>query len=882
MSLSQTYIRFKNAAGSPLILNGAEVRPLSLSPSVIARLTRMRERTEWNYYFCPPTLSRYGEGHFLVDMASAAAIVAESKSNPTAPIYVEFFDQPVGVATPRSVTIPVHVVGVRKVLRQDDRPSTPDANRKILCDVHVADERWALQYQPCDTSAYWNVTDHSGSSVYTKSLNSGSEWTFLQVMNALWSDYCSLGNFAGYQVELPAGMTPPPNPVDVIGEGRLACNILDDLADQLGLFFVFRPNYDLADTTKYGPSLVTMNDAIYSGWLANETRVTAESRTFSGDIGLRNSTIVGDFNRLPAAIPGNVRVHFPTRWDSGTADVSASSSTAQPVNQWVSKTVSDPSAYLSPGEYSPFLTLPVYDTQPAIVSATGTVTNDAVLVERSQYVANQTWNSLKYRAVGRRVDRGIYDLKPDGMIQQITWQLSSDGMYTIVNAFEDTPAYSPPWMRKPGNRFYGLGGVQCVQQGASIAVFGAGGSGSSSNAFLALLTGWQKFDPDDLSNPLYAFSWKEAYLDDSGVAQELSSGRNSGTKGGYVLNIAHDSSSGTVSHDYEPTPGNGEAFDGTGDPTDLELGYTHHPTYDGTTYIAVGTTLGGTDLGVYSEASNPQTLADLPADGSTFYIVISEGIAGGSDYTEEYYECSITVTANTYAPAINLDDINRVAAFALRTPAGGGVEAVGDTDATPMDPVCVWLSPISLVAGLQSGSTLASSAEGQSSTIYSFEWPAAEYHGVIVGVEDAGVETDYTDERYYVRRAKVSNATPDNAFDDVVELTALTGDDAELVTVTNLAEAVDHTHGLPVGTPVIYYGVRGGDLPHRPRYVMQAGGGGAITLGETSYQPFVVSVSWNDTTCTLDGVKKWFELVEATIAGAEYLLITAIHDTDPT
>lgn len=118
-------------------------------------------------------------------------------------------------------------------------------------------------------------------------------------------------------------------------------------------------------------------------------------------------------------------------------------------------------------------------------------------------------------------------------------------------------------------------------------------------------------------------------------------------------------------------------------------------------------------------------------------------------------------------------------------------------------------------------------------------------------VTDAGpsAEADYTDERYWVKRAKIDLDELDNA-ETAITFAAKTGVFEETVTATNLTEVITGNHRLPVDTPVILFRFFDDGTKSIPRYIFwtrrdsnelfpvdvsQTGGSGGNKTTKTSY-----------------------------------------------
>jgi hypothetical protein len=223
----------------------------------------------------------------------------------------------------------------------------------------------------------------------------------------------------------------------------------------------------------------------------------------------------------------------------------------------------------------------------------------------------------------------------------------------------------------------------------------------------------------------------------------------------------------------------------------------------------------GYDLGYYGNLGDvtTQTLSDVPADGTPFYVTIYW--YDGSWYWNRW---QITITPAPDRRAIARGDVNRILTQSQIGIAGATEISDGDEDnETVLDPqVLVLIHKTIDTAG---------------NDRFVFDFVEEELHGVIVEESAEGEDDDYSDERYWVQLSRVSNS---GDADEAVTLEDATDAMERVITVTNHAEVVDHTHRLIPGTPVMVRTARGGTKPWITRYVMNVGGtgGGAFFLAK--------------------------------------------------
>jgi hypothetical protein len=400
---------------------------------------------------------------------------------------------------------------------------------------------------------------------------------------------------------------------------------------------------------------------------------------------------------------------------------------------------------------------------------------------------------------------------------------------------------------------------------------GRGGSGSgAARRIPALLRAWRAIDPEDATAPLIGFLWDEARLAEDRVPEVVPDGLSSDRD--RTINIGESDVNPAGPTMTSPADQSAHTLPVVDDLTSLAIEWTNPAgVTDTAVYAGSGPSFPALidlhdsgSLGVVAAYTIPSV---LPAEETIFYVMIVAQTPEGTNTS--VYEISFTPAVPDFA--IASDEINRVAANALRGPAGGGqlVVVEGEPDEATLDePVLVTLYQVTRMVG----EATVKQWVFDSDTI---EWP-----GVIVDETDPDVTTDYTDERYYVRRSKVANTDTDP--ETALVWAALTGDPAQLVTVTNLAEQEGGTHALPAGTPVMVHATRGGSNPHVIRHWINSGGtGGAI--GDPLYVQFVADAVWNQTTCEWEKTIKWMEFVEyVTVDSVPYYLLKGVLTEEPT
>lgn len=135
-------------------------------------------------------------------------------------------------------------------------------------------------------------------------------------------------------------------------------------------------------------------------------------------------------------------------------------------------------------------------------------------------------------------------------------------------------------------------------------------------------------------------------------------------------------------------------------------------------------------------------------------------------------------------------------------------------------------------------------------------------------LDDTG-KTPYVDERYWVKRAKITNAAGDNTA--ALTIAALAAPDPRTlqVTATNPAEWLSGTHLLVQGTPVWVIKLRDQQTPSVEHYVLMCGGGAGLAIYKITDDSALEGVKLTGIPA---GVPSWSASAESLLKlGAGYL-----------
>ena len=373
----------------------------------------------------------------------------------------------------------------------------------------------------------------------------------------------------------------------------------------------------------------------------------------------------------------------------------------------------------------------------------------------------------------------------------------------------------------------------------------------------ALLTGWHQFE----STVLRQYQWRQATFNINGAAEILPDGLSaiSGIMATVELYDSQVIGTPTIDPAILTSPEDQEFLSGeinteTGK-LSVEIGWSVSgaigvKVYAGTAAPENWNDSTAYDLGYTEYLTGDSTTMDLPADGSTFYIILWAK------------ENSTDVQAVRYA--VSIDEFDGEVTLHIEQ-----MNAVAEKQQAPaICPADDSVNPSVLVELRSSTMPVDGGEPGETRPIWLFHAPITGFWGITQ-------EDTFGDNRYTIAKAKVSNDPP-----NAMTLAVLTGDDAVSVTATNTAEAESGTHNLPVGSYVYVEPERGdGDVIH---YVIRSGGvGGAI--GDSLYVRYVHDVDWDNVDCELTVTYKWNEYVKyVQNDGTWYYLFKQTHDTDPT
>ncbi len=332
--------------------------------------------------------------------------------------------------------------------------------------VQLADVRWFLKRttinkrynirQTCSSSAWCAGTLYDD--------DPETPYTFLQIIENIWSNFSSFGGFFSYASFLSSYVhgtanLPAQNPENLRFEGISAWDALDQVCQQCGFFLRYDPFVGDVRVMKIGlatdPYPGTDGD-LTSGFgggraslpgVESQFSLTAKSLTRSDsddDLNEDAELVLGS-----AMIPGSVNVAFPTNDAScgEGCEIDAShgwyhtkSVTATRVKALLDAELADPTNGLTIDAYdyvnqfiagtSVNLSATFYARFSSATSAVAT--NDTTLVTVAEQMAVDYYRALGYQAHGRIIYGEIKQVIPGPTISEVTWREFGDGLKTEV------------------------------------------------------------------------------------------------------------------------------------------------------------------------------------------------------------------------------------------------------------------------------------------------------------------------------------------------------------------------------------------------------------------------------------------------------------------
>jgi hypothetical protein len=287
-------------------------------------------------------------------------------------------------------------------------PNDPDA----LYLVEVSDARWRVQnpYYAIPANKQYNVRapaygGAAGSGIYyAGTLNAGSAWTWLGIVQDLWSLMTT--QLGAAPAALP--YTPDGTPEGWIFPGVPAWEALCQVLDRL------------ACAVKWDPVAATYS-IVQVG--AADAAATALLKSLSGRL-LHDAAYL-DITR--GKVPYGVTVYFHRKELYGGTE----KTTAQDTSQWqtgsvYSIQVAGPAAVTAlaePGTYTP-----LWDDEPALYDGSGTLTNAAALASRATDRANAFYEALLPPGGDRlrRLYSGLVRITPGSTLKAVAWRQLQD------------------------------------------------------------------------------------------------------------------------------------------------------------------------------------------------------------------------------------------------------------------------------------------------------------------------------------------------------------------------------------------------------------------------------------------------------------------------
>ena len=120
----------------------------------------------------------------------------------------------------------------------------------------------------------------------------------------------------------------------------------------------------------------------------------------------------------------------------------------------------------------------------------------------------------------------------------------------------------------------------------------------------------------------------------------------------------------------------------------------------------------------------------------------------------------------------------------------------------------------------------------------------------LVAAQGPNGEEDYTDERYWVERARCANAAGGEEGELALEALDEADPLAKCVTATDLAEIADGTHALGVGSAVAVFAAYDQQTPPAKHYWFGGGGAGGEGAVENPYE--LLPASFSDLDAQID------------------------------
>lgn len=360
------------------------------------------------------------------------------------------------------------------------------SNPNSLYLVTLADVRYFLKRTTINSR--YNIRESCADSAFctnTTYNDTGTAYTFLQIVADIWTKFSSFGGFFDYStfvstyVHSTANL-PTENPENLRFEGMSAWDALQQLCQLCGFLLRYNPLVGDVTLLKIGLSgdpYAAADGDFHAGFGGGRDGITGSVTKFSlTPNSLPRSTgdgLLEDAEMILGSplIPESVNVIFPTNDTECTSSCAIDGShgwyftknvLATRVKELFDDELADPAIGLTNYPYA-YMDQAIAGTSVNInstftaqfdVATDTTATNDAELITVAEQMAVDYYRTLGYQANGRIVCRGIKQVIPGPTISEVAWREWGDGLKTEVARWP-VPVGSP----RPGKVFTGNGSV---------------------------------------------------------------------------------------------------------------------------------------------------------------------------------------------------------------------------------------------------------------------------------------------------------------------------------------------------------------------------------------------------------------------------------------
>jgi len=275
--------------------------------------------------------------------------------------------------------------------------------------LELADPRYLYGASPNrfyanPVNAQYNVRAPAGGTYYSQSLNAGSPWTWQTMLSSLWSAAVGTSTAISSQPP-PLPFTPDGTPEDFRFVGVSAWEAYHFVLSRLGCAFVWGPDLSAPGQAKTAIVQVGAADA------ANTAAVARWKNWRLDDDGFEEST------RSKTASQVTVFFHCFSQYDD------AASASRRVMAPAYSVTVPAPATVDLSG-VEPGSTKALWDDLPAVLDASGSVTNTAALNSRAAERAADYYRQVAVKRTARQYSGFVADdgLLPGAQVSAIVWK----------------------------------------------------------------------------------------------------------------------------------------------------------------------------------------------------------------------------------------------------------------------------------------------------------------------------------------------------------------------------------------------------------------------------------------------------------------------------